>query len=103
MKLRVINIEIQHFLGCPNSPILMERVKEAIKTFDNIIYKEVLVDSNEKAEKSKFRGSPTLLINGEDFKNQPEPENPALACRYYPKGLPTVEQIKNKLNEFKFR
>ncbi|MDZ7625983.1 MAG: hypothetical protein U5J96_16245 [Ignavibacteriaceae bacterium] len=44
-----------------------------------------------------------MLINGEDFENQPEPENPALACRYYPKGLPTVEQIKNKLNEFKFQ
>ncbi|MDP2362219.1 MAG: DUF2703 domain-containing protein, partial [Ignavibacteria bacterium] len=83
-----IIIELQHFHGCPNSPILIERVKEAIKDFDDIEYKEIIVDSNEKAEKLKFRGSPTLLINGIDFENLSEPENPALACRYYPNGLP---------------
>jgi protein-disulfide isomerase len=99
MKLKVINIEIQHFHGCPNSPILIERVREAIMDFDNINYKEVLVDSNEKAEDLKFRGSPTLLINGKDFENEPEPDNPALACRYYPNGLPTVEEIKIKISE----
>ena len=95
-----ISIELQHFHGCPNSPVLIERVKEAIKGFENINYTEVLVDSNEKAIEIKFRGSPTLLINGEDFENQPEPENPALACRYYPKGLPEVSQIKDKLSKF---
>lgn len=103
MKSKVINIEVQHFHGCPNSPVLIERVKEVIENFDNINYTEVLVGSNEKAEKLKFRGSPTLLIDGEDFESLPEPENPALACRYYPKGLPTAEQIKNKLNEFNLK
>lgn len=100
MKPRVINIEIQHFLGCPNSPTLIERIKEAVKSFDNVTYTEVLVDTNEKAKEIKFKGSPTLLINGEDFENQPEPENPALACRYYPTGLPEVYQIKDKLSYF---
>jgi hypothetical protein len=95
--MKTIKIELQHFHGCPNSPILIERLKEVIKEFDNIDYKEVLVDSNEKAEEIKFRGSPTLLINGEDFENQPEPENTALACRYYRNGLPTVDDIKAKL------
>jgi len=90
-------IEIQHFHGCPNSPILIERVKDALKGFDNIEYKEVIIDSNENAEKYKFRGSPTLLINGNDFENLPEPAKPALMCRYYPNGLPAVEDIKNKI------
>lgn len=95
--MNTIKIELQHFIGCPNSPILIVRVKEAIKDFDNIEYIEVLVNTNEKAEEVKFRGSPTLLINGEDFENQPEPESPALACRYYRNGLPSVEDIKNKI------
>jgi hypothetical protein len=99
MENTIINIELQHFIGCPNSPILIERVREVIKKFKNIDYKEVLVDSNEKAEEVKFRGSPTLLINGEDFENQPEPERPALACRYYRNGLPDVEVILSKLEE----
>jgi hypothetical protein len=99
MKLKVINIEIQHFHGCPNSPILIERVKTAIRGFDNIDYKEVLVDSNEKAEELKFRGSPTLLINGEDFENEPEPDYTALACRYYRNGIPSIEEIEKKILE----
>jgi hypothetical protein len=40
-----------------------------------------------------------LLINGEDFEQQPEPEYPALACRYYINGLPTLDQLKNCLQE----
>lgn len=100
MQNKIINIELQHFIGCPNSPILIERVREAIKGFDHIDYKEVLVDSNEKAKEVKFRGSPTLLINGEDFENQPEPEYSALACRYYVNGLPTLDQLKNCLQEW---
>ena len=92
-----IKIEIQHFHGCPNSPVLIERVKEAIKELENIEYSEVIVDSNEKAEEVKFRGSPTLLINGEDFENQPGPDKAALMCRYYPNGLPEINEIKNRI------
>ena len=97
INLKNIKIELQHFQGCPNSPILIERVKEAIRGFANIEYNEVIVDSNEKAEEVKFRGSPTLLINGEDFENQPEPDYSALACRYYRNGLPTSEKIKERI------
>ena len=97
LKSKVIKIELQHFTGCPNAPILIEGIKEVIRDFDNIDYKEVIVDSNEQAEEVKFRGSPTLLINGEDFENQLEPESPALSCRYYINGLPGVEDIKTKI------
>ncbi len=79
LKIIKIKIELLHFIGCPNSPILIERVKEATKKFDNIEYSEIIVDSNEKAETVKFRGSPTLLISGEDFENLAESESAALA------------------------
>lgn len=92
-----IKIEIQHFHGCPNSPELIKRVNEALKGLDNIDYEEIIIDSNKKAMEFKFRGSPTLLINGEDFENMPEPEQPALMCRYYPKGLPNVNNIKKRI------
>lgn len=94
-----IKIELQHFHGCPNSPILVERVKAAIKDFEQVELREVLIESNEKANELKFRGSPTLLINGEDFENQPEPQNPALSCRYYRNGLPDTEEIRKKISE----
>lgn len=94
----MINVEIQYFEGCPNSGELLERTKEAIAKCDldvNLI--EVLVDSPAKAIDIKFRGSPTLLINGEDFEGMPEPDNPSLACRYYKDGLPSVESIREKI------
>ena len=94
MGRKKIIVEIQHFEGCPNSPVLIARVKEAMKdSRTEIQYTEVLVESNEKAIEVGFRGSPTLLINGKDIEDLPIPENPALMCRYYPKGLPTVGQI----------
>ncbi len=39
-----IEIEIQHFEGCPNGPAMIQNVKEAIKDYaKQINYKEVLV------------------------------------------------------------
>jgi len=93
-----LKIEIQHFRGCPNSPEMIHRVKEAIKgSEEKIEYNEVLVESNELAEKLKFRGSPTVLINGEDIEGRNAPESASLNCRVYDNGLPSVEEIRNKI------
>ena len=93
-----IKIEVQYFNVCPNSSEMIHRVKEAIKgSEEKIEYDEVLVESNELAEKLKFRGSPTVLINGKDIEGREEPESAALNCRVYENGLPTVEEIKNKI------
>lgn len=92
-----VTIEIQHFEGCPNSPVLLERVRKAIKDFEDIDFKEVLVETNEQAEEIGFRGSPTLLINGIDIDGLAEPDKPALMCRYYPNGIPDIKLIKQKI------
>ena len=77
---------------------MIKRVKEAILGFEDIVeYNELLVETNELAEKVKFRGSPTVLINGKDIEGREEPESSALNCRVYENGLPTVEEIKNKI------
>jgi len=89
-----VKIEIQHFRGCPNSPEMIRRVKQAIKSIEEKIeYNEVLIESNKLAEKIKFRGSPTLIINGKDFEGREEPEAASLNCRVYEKGLPSVNEI----------
>ena len=51
------------------------------------------------ADKIKFRGSPTLLINGEDFEGREEPVGASLNCRYYQNGLPGIEEIKEKIKK----
>ena len=96
MNDKKVKIEVQHFEGCPNSAEMIARVKAAIKEYDNQIdYKEIFVETTEEAERIKFRGSPTILINGIDLENMPEPQGGNLACRYYKNGLPSIEEIKN--------
>ena len=96
-----IELIFQYFEGCPHAGTLRQNVKEAIVGFEeSIVYKEELIDTLELAIKNKFRGSPTLLINGEDFENMPPPEQPALACRFYPKGVPSKEKIIDRIAKF---
>jgi hypothetical protein len=96
-------LQIQHFQGCPNSTEMIRRVKEAIGGIkDEIKYQEVLVETNELVEKIKFRGSPTLLINGKDFEEREEPEAASLNCRYYQNGLPTSDDIKEKIKSLHY-
>ena len=96
----MIKIEIQYFEGCPHSDVMIENVKEAIAQIDTHIELEtVLVDTPEKAEKYKFLGSPTVLINGIDLEGLPEPEVGNLACRYYGNGIPSIGSIINSIKE----
>jgi len=90
-----LKIEFQHFHGCPNSEKLLSNLKDAIKGLeDKIEFKELIIDNNVLAKKYKFRGSPTLLIDGQDIENMPAPDNPSLTCRFYAKGLPNSSQIR---------
>ena len=74
---------------------MIKRVKEAIISSDiDVNYKEMIVDTPEKATRCHFRGSPTLLINGTDIEGLPEPISGNLACRYYSSGLPSIETIR---------
>lgn len=92
MKLK---LEFQYFEGCPNHLKMQNNLFEAIKGLeDKIELNKVLVDDEVIAMQVKFRGSPTLLIDGEDLLGMPVPQNPTLACRYYPNGIPTSEDIR---------
>lgn len=93
----MIEVIVQYFRGCPNSEEMLRRVKEAIKDIPEVSFTEMLVETEEVARKVGFRGSPTLLINGKDFEDMPIPPIASLSCRVYLKGLPSIEQIRNKI------
>ena len=59
--------------------------------------KKVLVEDEDTAKRVKFRGSPTLLINGEDIEGVLTPVEPALACRFYVNGIPSTEEMRNRI------
>lgn len=93
-----LKLEFQYFESCPNYRIMMDNVKEAVKGLENfvdIIYR--LIEKPEDAIEYKFRGSPTLLIDGEDIIGVEAPLFPTLSCRYYPEGIPTPGFIREKI------
>ena len=60
-----------------------------------------LIDSPEAAERTRFRGSPTILIDGRDPFAKGE-EAFGLSCRVYdtaegPQGAPTEAQLRTLL------
>ncbi len=61
-----------------------------------------LVDTAEEAEKARFRGSPSVLLDGVDpFADADAPVG--LSCRVYdtpegPAGSPTIEQLRAALS-----
>ena len=96
-----IKLEVQYFKGCPNGPAMLETARKVLAEMPEglIEYKETPVEDDSEAKKLGFRGSPTLLINSEDFANMPVPEDPVMSCRFYPDGMPQVEEIKSRINK----
>ncbi len=94
-----IKIEIQYFNGCPNSETTLNMVKKfVIESKLQIKFSEVLIETQSAAEEYKFRGSPTILINGKDIDGLEESKTPSLSCRYYKSGLPTKEDLEKFVN-----
>ena len=64
---------------------------------------EVLVANARMAVRLKFRGSPTIRINGRDIAGDSEVQHFALSCRLYPSekqpGVPAAEMIHRALLE----
>lgn len=94
----MIKVEVQYFNGCPNADMMINRAREAIRIFaENVDYREVIVDTQAKAQQYKFRGSPTVLINGIDLEGLSEPTDGNLSCRFYKNGVPSIKTIINIL------
>ncbi|MEW6004859.1 MAG: DUF2703 domain-containing protein [Stygiobacter sp.] len=95
MKLK---LEFQYFEGCPNHTKMQNNIAEAIKGLeDKIELKKILVEDASTAKQVAFRGSPTLLINGEDIEGVPAPEEPTLACRFYIGGMPDSDKLREMI------
>lgn len=93
-----MSVTLQYFDACPNWREAEERLREALHAADRL--EEVTLEAvttPEDAERLRFRGSPTILIDGVDpFADEAAPVG--LSCRVFrtPDGLrgaPTLEQL----------
>ncbi|MDZ7377072.1 MAG: hypothetical protein ONB13_10665, partial [candidate division KSB1 bacterium] len=85
---KIATIELQYFDGCPHVAKARELVEHYQHEHPEVQLKYTQVMDNDQAAQIGFRGSPTILIDGKDLFQQPVPEQPSMACRFYPGGLP---------------
>lgn len=100
-----MNITLQYFDGCPNWKLALERIHE---TIERAGLRDVRIDLEKvetaaEAEAVRFRGSPTVLIEGRDpFAQGDSPIG--LSCRVFAtedgsQGAPSVSQLLDALQE----
>lgn len=94
-----MDIEVRFVEGCPNLPVIRERLPRALEFVGrpDVEVRLRAVHTAQEAAKLGFTGSPTILIDGCD----PFPQHhaaAALSCRLYPTAQgtarsPSVEQL----------
>jgi len=96
-------VRLRYFDGCPNWKVAHQRLKEALRRTGRENEEIVLeqVNSPAEAERMRFRGSPPILIEGEDHFAD-EAASYGLSCRVYrtergTEGSPSVEQLEGAL------
>jgi hypothetical protein len=101
-------VEFQYFKSCPNASetldILLELKNEL--DIDDSEIRIVQVPDLESAEKLRFQGSPTILVDGIDIYTGSRPEGFSYSCRIYSfdgeqTGIIPKEYIANKIAEYR--
>ena len=78
-------ITFQFFDGCPNSTKTLSNLKEVLVELDipESEIEIIEVPGLQEAEKIRFQGSPTILIDGVDIYSLRIPEDYSYTCRVY--------------------
>jgi hypothetical protein len=99
--IELIELMVLSVPGCPNVPLLEQRLAEALAGRPAVLVRRVIANADEAA-RCGMRGSPTVLVNGYDPFAVPGTV-PALACRIYRgeggrlEGAPAVEALRRAL------
>lgn len=95
----MIEVRVLHVAECPNAPVALERVRDAITGRSDTTLTVVEVADEDEAARLGMHGSPTIIVNGTDpFAAHDAPTG--MACRFRPGGdpVPTVDEIRAALN-----
>lgn len=96
-NLTIEQVQFLYFDGCPNTPLLYERLVEVCP--DASIEKIDLATLND-GDLLLGWGAPTILVGGKDLCGiEPSPSK-SISCRNWSHGLPSVSDIKKKVSVF---
>src|SRR5436305_5892381 len=96
-----MRVEFLYFKSCPSYKEALENLKAALReSHTNADLVLINVDSERKAQRVGFQGSPSIRVNGKDLEGRNEGAN--YSCRLYhingkPTTVPSKEYIIEKL------
>lgn len=100
-----MRVEVLYVPNCPHHPTAVKQLRAVLAAAGiPVEIHQVPVTDAKTAQELKFRGSPTVRINGRDIEGESqEPESFALACRIYEgakeAGLPPIEMMRNAVRD----
>jgi glutaredoxin len=98
-----VRIEILYFEGCPHHEAAEELVRDALSELGmEAELVRIAVTDERAAVKARFRGSPTIRINGNDIEPDVDTGPYGLRCRVYSgpfglSGIPARDVVLAKL------
>lgn len=90
------------FDGCPLTPLMKERLEQAIRTLDrDLALVQIDQQSLDSSDLRRGYPAPTVLVNGSDLFGMEAPTTPSMGCRMYqgPDGVPSVSDLVSRLQE----
>lgn len=96
-----MEVTLLYFDDCPNWHDADAHLRTLQEEVPNLRVTRRIVDTLEESERTRFRGSPSILIDGVDpFADTDDPVG--LSCRMYqtpdgPAGSPTLDQLREVL------
>lgn len=99
--METVEVTLLYFDDCPNWLVANERLDALRSEFPEMSITCHIVDTPAEAERTRFRGSPSILVDGIDaFADEDDPVG--LSCRVYQTpdgaaGAPTIDQLRQAL------
>jgi protein-disulfide isomerase len=102
-----MKVEVLYVTDCPSHPPAVRLLKDVLAAEGiKAEITEVLVVDAQMASELKFRGSPTIRINGIDIAGESS-DTGTFACRLYPGspqiGVPPIELVRRALTQARER
>lgn len=96
-----MDITLLGFDGCPMTPLMKQRLEEAITRLEPSL-KLIQIDQHSLDASDLRRGypAPTVVVNGSDLYGMQPPASPSMGCRIYdgPDGVPSVDDLVVRLH-----
>lgn len=99
-----MKIELLGFPDCPNTPAMRVNLRAALKLVgDGLMFREVNQEALHDSDLRRGWPTPTVLVNDADLFGMVPPSTPAMGCRMYPGGVPSVAAIRERLSDLAAR